>query len=50
LGGGSAAALAGARQVTGVLVAVGTLVPMTRPELSRGDKKTSPFLAKRSLL
>jgi hypothetical protein len=48
--GASAAALAGARQWTGVLVAAGTLVPMRRPEPSRGRKKTSAFLAKRSLL
>ena len=46
----SAAALAGVRQLTGVLVAAGTLVPMGRPELSRWHKKTSAFLAKRSLL
>jgi uncharacterized protein YfaT (DUF1175 family) len=48
--GASAAALGGARELSGVLVAAGTLVPMARPELSRWDKKTSAFLAKRSLL
>ena len=48
--GASAAALGGARELSGVLLAAGTLVPMARPELSRWHKKTSAFLAKRSLL
>ena len=48
--GASGAALALTRQLTGVLVTAGTLVPMTRRELSRWHKKTSSFLAKRSLL
>jgi hypothetical protein len=48
--GASAAALAGARQLAGGLVATGTLVPMARPEPSSWHKKTSPFLGKRSLL